>query len=253
MIITISGQYGSGGNEVGIRLAELLNYRMLDAQLVIRAREIYTAKSGSGEKPSWWPSRYNMPFYEEDDIPAPGTAYEQAEFKLKTDLIDAGAAFDDLGPESEGVRRAMLEAQSESILEYVESGNCIILGKCSNFVLRDRKDAVHVFATADLDVRINRIMHLYNITMDKVRGAKWMPPAYVIRNAGRFINMDATTAEELIRSTDKRRAVCYEFITGEKWGDLERFDFHLVGNDHNLDAQTDSLLKFIRERETAIS
>lgn len=160
MIITISGQYGSGGNEIGSRLAEILNYKMLDSQLVVRAREIYTEISGSTEKPIWWPSRYHTPFHEEDDFPHPGTPYEQAEFKLKTDLIATDTSFENLGPVADKVRKAMLDAQSKAILEFAEEGNCILFGKCSNFVLRDRKDAIHAFSTADLDVRIKRIRNL---------------------------------------------------------------------------------------------
>ena len=67
MIITISGQYGSGGNEIGQAVADKLGYRVLDSQLVIRAREIFKESTG-GEKPVWWPSRYNEPFCEEDDV-----------------------------------------------------------------------------------------------------------------------------------------------------------------------------------------
>ncbi|MCL1828334.1 MAG: cytidylate kinase-like family protein [Oscillospiraceae bacterium] len=257
MIITISGQYGSGGSDVGVRLAKLLNYRILDSQLVIRAREIYTATCGSSEKPGWWPSRYNIPFYEGDDTPSVGTAYEQAEFKLKTDLIDPNVAYEDLGSDADGVRKAMLDAQSKAIIECAGNGNCIALGKCSNFALRGRPDAVHVFSTADLDVRVKRIMNLYNWLdspdmPESGSGAAWMPPSYMLHDAGLFVNMSRSTVENLIHTTDKRRAACYEFITGEKWGDLETYDYHLSGNDLNLNEQTEKLLRIIREREAAL-
>lgn len=249
MIITISGQYGSGGNEVGARLAEALNYKLLDSQLVVRAREIYTEISGSTEKPIWWPSRYHTPFHEEDDFPRLDTPYEQAEFKLKTDLIATDTSFENLGPVADKVRQAMLEAQSKAILEFAEEGDCILFGKCSNFVLRDYPDSVHVFSTADLEIRIKRIRNLYNMSMKKMRGADGAPSAYTIRDARRFfINMSRKKATELILATDKRRASCYEFITGEKWGDLDRFDFLISGNDLNLDAQTDKLLETVKSK-----
>ena len=252
MIITISGQYGSGGSEVGIRLAELLKYRILDSQLVIRAREIYTSKSGSGEKPDWWPSRYNIPFHEADDLPAPGTAYEQAEFTLKTDLIDPDVAYKDLGPEAAGVRKAMLDAQSAAILECAEHGNCIALGKCSNFVLRGCPDSVHVFSTADWEKRVKRVTNLFNWLDNPSEGAAWVPPAYMLHDAGLYVNMSRGTVEDLIRTTDRRRASCYEFITGEKWGDLDTYDYHLVGNDIDTEELTQKLLRFITEREAAL-
>lgn len=249
MIITISGQYGSGGNEIGQALAEKLGYRVLDSQLVIRAREIFQA-STDGARPAWWPSRYNEPFYEEDDIPAPGTAYEQAKFRLKTDLLDNTEQFEDLGAAADPVRKAMLSAQSQAILEYVEGGNCIIFGKCSNYILRGRPDTIHVFTTAELDCRVKRIMNIYNLTMDKVKGARWFPPAYVVRNAGAFVNMSRATALDLIESTDHRRAACYEFITGEQWGYAPGFDFMLDGSG-DLTAHIEMLAAEVAKREKA--
>ena len=248
MIITISGQYGSGGNEIGQAVAEKLGYRILDSQLVVRAREIFKETTG-GEKPAWWPSRYNEPFYEEDDVPIPGTAYEQAKFKLQTDLIGPTEQLEILGSAAEPMQRAMYAAQKQAILEYVEGGDCVILGKCSNFVLRDRKDAIHVFTKADLESRIRRIMNLYNLTMDKVKGARWIPPAYFVRNAGAFFNMSRDTALELIEQTDHRRASCYEFITCEQWGCSSAFDFVFDGSNLDLTGPINILLTEIEKRE----
>ena len=248
MIITISGQYGSGGNEIGQAVADKLGYRVLDSQLVIRAREIFKESTG-GEKPVWWPSRYNEPFCEEDDVPLLGTAYEQAQFKLQTDLLGPAGQLEVLGDAAEPARRAMLSAQTQAIEEYIEGGNCVILGKCSNFILRGREDTLHVFTRAELESRIHRIMNLYNLTMDKVKGARWVPPAYFVRNAGMFVNMSRDAALSLIETTDHRRAACYEFITGEQWGHEPGFDFMLDGTNPDLSAHVDTLLHEIQRRE----
>lgn len=248
MIISISGQYGSGGNEIGIAIAERLGYRLLDSQLVTRAREIFTEETGGG-KPAWWPSRYGQPFFEEDDLPVPGTAYEQAQFRLQTDLIGSTEQYESLGSAADSIRQAMLSAQTRAIEEYIEGGNCVIFGKCSNYVLRDHPDSLHIFVSGDLEQRIKRICNLYNVTMDKVKGARWMPPAYAVRNAGRFINMSRGDALNLIDTTDHRRASCYEFITGEKWGGEEHYDMFIKTETKKLDKYIDQVMDAIEKKQ----
>ena len=196
MIITISGQYGSGGNEIGKALAEKLGYRILDSQLVIRAREIFNAHSG-GEKPVWWPSRNNEVFDEHDDIPELDCAYEQAKFRLQTDLIAPTQQYAVLGKDAEKYQAAMLYAQTRAIMEYIEDGNCIIFGKCSNFILRGRKDAIHIFTKADTESRIKRIMNLYNAPSEMKKAERWSPTAYSFEDTGNFKNMTKYTVQEV--------------------------------------------------------
>ena len=245
MIITISGQYGSGGDEVASRLAEILGYRIIDSKLVKKARELFTATYGSAEKPA---PHFGSLHYSGDDLPRPGTAQERAESALYTDLIYLDAEFDDLGEDTDTIRKAVLDVQSKVVFEYAESGNCILLGKGSDFILRGYPDAIHVFSKADLDIRIERIMNLYNLHMGKIRGIGWMRPAYAVQEAGQYVNMERSAARELILNTDRRRRAYYEFITEEKWGDPKNFDFIISGNEQDIQNQTDLLLQFIRDR-----
>jgi len=248
MIITISGQYGSGGNEVGMRLAEILDYKVFDAQLIVRAREIYMETGGRADKPSWWPSLSLKPYGDDDIFPRLGTALGQAELELQSDQMTSESSFANLGSETENFRRAMLESLTAAIAEYTKSGDCILFGKCSDFILRGLPDTIHVFSTADMDVRISRIMSQYNLNLDNVRGSKWLPPSYTLQEAGQLLNMERRDALELMYTTDKRRADLFEFLTGEHWGDLAHFDYHIVGNDLDLEMQTSLLLEFVREK-----
>ena len=248
MIITISGQYGSGGDEVGTRLAEILGYKIFESQLVLRAREIYTAAYGGTEKPALQHGSHNTVFHDEDNPPRPGTAYEHAEFKLKADLIYLDAEFEDLGPETDSIRQAVLDAQTKAVFEYAAGGNCVLFGKGSDYILRQRQDAIHIFSKADIEVRVKRVMNLYNLTMGKKRGG-WMQPAYAVQEAEQFVNMGRGAARELIYTTDRRRAAYYEFISGEKWGDPKKFDYIISGNDPDMEKQTDLLLQFVRDKE----
>jgi|GEM_PF-1480582 len=248
MIITISGQYGSGGNEIGERLAEILDYRIFDTQLIIRSREIYSEKSESADRPDWWPERRLTPFQEANDFPRLGSALWQAELDLKNDSITHDTSFKDFGSETENYRRAMLESLTQAVLECAEGGDCVLYGKCSDYILRDRQDAVHVFTTADMEVRIKRIMNLYNFSMEKVKGSKWLKASYTIQGAGDLLNMERRDAIELIYTTDKRRSDLFEFLTGEKWGDSEHIDFRIDGNGLNADEAENELIRYVQKK-----
>ena len=234
---------------MGGRLAEILGYRAFDAQLVVRARAIYTATYG-GEDSALQAESQNMLFHEEGTQPRPGTAYEQAEFKLKTDLIYLDAEFEDFDVDTESIRKAVLDAQTKAVHEFAEGGNCVLFGKASDFILRGHPDTIHVFSTADIEARIKRIMNVYNLSMDKKRGGRWLQPAYAIQEAEQYVNMGRGAARELIYTTDRRRAAYYEFITGEKWGNLKNYDYVISGNDLDMETQTDLLLQFIKNKES---
>ena len=248
MIITISGQYGSGGHEVGVRVAEILGYKVYDAQIIVRAREIYTRISERADKPSWWPSLKLTPYNTNDVFPHLGTALGQAELELKSDQMTSSSSFENLGEQTDSFRRAMMESLSGAIMEYAKDGDCILCGKGSDFILRGRPDAIHVFSTADMDARIKRIMSQYNLSLDSISGSKWLAPSYTLQEAGQLLNMERKDALELMYTTDKRRSDLFEFLTGERWGDLEHYDYQIVGNDLDLDTQTDAFLAFVRDK-----
>ena len=247
MIITISGQYGSGGFEIAEELAQKLNYRVLDSELVVRAREIFTKVNG-GEKPIWWPSRYNEAFNEKDDIVMPGKAYDQAKFKLQTDILGETEHIEPLTEEAAQTQKHMLEAQKQAILE----SNCILLGKCSNYVLRGRDDAIHVFTKAALETRVKRIADHYNFdtSVNQVDGRR-IPRAAAYIRAFESVNMDEEEIKDLIHVTDERRASCYEFITGECWARGEHFDFVFDTTDDDLEPCVNAIIGEIAKRGKA--
>jgi cytidylate kinase len=89
-------------------------------------------------------------------------------------------------------------SQSEINKKLADEGPCIILGRCSDYVLKDRDDVLNVFLHADLDTRVERISNKLGFPKSK--------------------------AKELIKKTDKRRASYYNYYTRRKWGDLKNFD-----------------------------
>ena len=249
MIITISGQFGSGVTEIGESLADILGYKVYDTQLVMRAREIYKTSIDDTDRPMLWPSGFITPFNDEDEYPQSGTAYDQAEAEINTDFISTDMSFEHMGETAGEVRKNMMEAQTKAVLEFAEGGNCIFFGKGTDFILRGYPNSVHAFSRADLDIRIKRIMNRYNMTTEKMKSS-WLLPSYSVQDAAQFINMGRKQATELVHSADYKRVAYYEFLTGEKWGDPEKYDYLIFGNDLNIEKETNKFLGFIREKES---
>ena len=66
-------------------------------------------------------------------------------------------------------------AQRNVICELADKGNCVIVGRCSDYILRDRKDVLNVFIHADFEYRKNRVVSVYGqkqFTPDKWADAK---------------------------------------------------------------------------------
>ena len=173
-IITISRQFGSGGRTVGHLIAEKLGIPFYDKELV----EQIAVDSGFAPK-----------FVEEHGEHAPG----------KSILSYAFAS----GGMSGGLSTAdfLWSIQCNAILQLAEKGPCVIVGRNADYILKDRKDVLHIFIHADMDFRADRIVRLY--------GESEKSP--VAR----------------LQEKDKRRSVNYQHYTGRKWGDAENYDLCL--------------------------
>lgn len=90
------------------------------------------------------------------------------------------------------INESIAEAQFSAIRRFAEEGPCVIIGRCADYVLRERDDVFNVFVRADLEQRIQRCMHRHDLT--------------------------ASEAKKLIRQTDKVRSAYYESHTDCKWG-----------------------------------
>ena len=91
--------------------------------------------------------------------------------------------------------------QRKVILDLAEKGNCVIVGRCADYILEDRDDVLNVFVHAGKDYRAKRIVLLYGET-DK-------PPA------------------KRLAEKDKKRALNYRHYTGREWGNVHNYDLSL--------------------------
>ena len=91
--------------------------------------------------------------------------------------------------------------QREVILRIADKGPCVIVGRSADYILKDRKDALHVFVHADMDFRAERIVRLYG--------------------------QSEKTPEQRLRDKDKKRAANYEHYTGREWGRSQNYTLTL--------------------------
>ena len=175
-IITVSRQFGSGGRTIAKALAERLGYAYYDSALV---EEV--AKE-TGFDPSYIADAGEY---------APGKSM-------------LSYAFSSASPHTSGKLGAtdyLWAAQCKVILDLAEKGNCVIVGRCADYILRERDDCLNVFIHAPKKYKAKRIVELYGVT-DK-------------------------SPEKRLEEKDTRRRVNYKYFTGKEWGLTENYHISL--------------------------
>ena len=166
-IITISREFGSGGRTIGKLVAQKLGYAFYDSEIVNKVAE----RSG-----------FSPEFIREHG------EYATAASSLLYALATASQySFGDLPT----LDKLYLE-QTKIIKELATQGNCVIVGRCADFVLRDRPDCLHVFICADEKYRAERIVNVYGENDKK--------------------------PEKRLHEKDQKRKVYYRNYTGRGWG-----------------------------------
>lgn len=107
----------------------------------------------------------------------------------------------------------LFSVQRKVILELAEKGSCVIVGRCADYILRDRADVLNVFIHADKKVRAKRIVDVY--------GANKYKP------------------EKRLDDKDKKRRVNYKYYTDRDWGDYHNYDLCLDSGTLGLEKCTE--------------
>ena len=170
-IITISREFGSGGRTIGKAVAQKLGIPCYDAELITEMAK----QSG----------------FAEDYVREAG---EYAPGGLLNSMFTSRAG----GPTNEDI---LWQIQCNIVAQLAKKGPCVIVGRCGDYILRDRPDVLKVFAHADMAFRAKRIVEVY--------GQREESP------------------EQRLKEKDKRRSTYYRFYTGRKWGQLDTYDLML--------------------------
>ena len=189
IIVTIARQYGSGGREIGERVARELGIPLYD-------KEIITDAAAKGELDT-------DIIKNADESAANSLLYTLA---MGSNVIGTTMHFGYKMP----INDKLFILQSEIIKEYARKGSCVIIGRCSDYVLREEKNVLRLFIYGDIEHRKARI-------------------------AERHPEIKSTQIIDSINKTDKRRASYYNFYTGNKWGKYDNYDMAINSSSLGID------------------
>ena len=148
-IYTIGREFGSGGREVGEKLAAKLGIKPYDKELLQQAAK----DSGFCEEI----------FENHDEKPTNSFLYSLVMDTYSVSGYSA-APFLDMP-----LNHKVFLAQFETIKKIAEKESCVIVGRCADYALSDNPDCINIFIHADLDVRIKNVSRNLNITENKAR------------------------------------------------------------------------------------
>ena len=178
-VITIARSYGSGGRKMGRLLAKELGYEYYDREIL----RIASDESGISEE-----------------------LFDQADEKQRLPLFRiAREAYtgEVIPPDSDDFisNENLFRYQAKIIRELAATRNCIIVGRCANFILRGRDNVLNVFVTAPVVDCVRRVMETDGLNLEE--------------------------AEKKIKKIDKRRADYFKYFTGRQWHDAALYDLCL--------------------------
>lgn len=142
MIITIGRQYGSGGREIGEKLAKRMNVPYYDKELLTEAAR----ESGLSEEL----------FLQSDEKPTNSLLYALA----------MGNSYANRPP----LNHTIFMAQFETIKKIAQNGPCVIVGRCADYSLRHMKNMVSVFVHASMEYRMERAINQYHVPEKQAKG-----------------------------------------------------------------------------------
>ena len=174
-VITISREFGSGGHSIGEAVAKKLDIPFYDGEIVTRA----AVESG----------------YAKELIEEQG---EAASASNKWFDISAASAMYFQSPQDE-----IFLAQRKVILDCAKKGPCVIVGRCSDYILKNAEiPCMNVLIHADMEHRITRVLERY----------------------GEIRNVDI---KKRIQKKDKQRRTYYRYYTDQYWGEYRNYDLAL--------------------------
>ena len=179
-IVTISRQYGSGGRYIGENLAKAMGVPCYDEKLIdMVAKESVFAQSFVADKG------------------------ERMTGSLLFNIASSLSFANNVFSTNNGVtlQDEIYFTQNRIIKELADKGPCVIVGRCADYILREREDCLNVFIFADNESKIERAEKYFNITREE--------------------------APAVLKKKDKARANHYKYYTDQEWGMASNYDLCL--------------------------
>lgn len=183
VVIAISREYGSGGRYVGKLLAQDLHIKLYDKEIIKLLVET---------------GNFSENFVENSE-------------ETKTMI----------GGNEYNVADKLFLAESKIIKKVANEDSCIIIGRCADYILKDRKDIYKIFLYSDIDSETKRVIKYYKV--------------------------NRKNAYEEVINTNKERAKYYYNYTGNNWHDFNNYDLVLNVDKFGIEKAAD-IIKSIIEK-----
>ena len=186
IIINVGRQVGAGGQEIGRMLAQDFDAKFYDRELLNLAAK----ESGFSEK-----------FFKQNDEKK---GFFRGLLNVQTPHFMGGSLYG-----SNFSQESLFKFQSDAIQKAANEGNCVFLGRCADYILRD-------FDNVKLVAKVKEL--------------------------------DEEHARKLIEHVEARRAQYYNYYTGKKWGAAESYDMCIDASILGLEETEKLIAEFIRKR-----
>lgn len=193
IIITIAREYGSGGRYVGKLLAKMLDLKFYDKNLI----RIVSDESG-----------LSATYIEENEQNIHGNLLSSFNTQYYNNLSNDDNLF---------------IAESNAIRNIAEKGGCVIVGRCSNYILRDNKNVISIFLYSDDNNKIKRAVKYYGLKEE---------------NAMKEINR-----------INKNREKHYNYYTHEKWRNINNYDLSINVDKLGIEKTAEFIAKFVENKK----
>lgn len=194
IIITIGRQFGSGGKSVADALGRKLGIPVYDSELITKAAQ---------------DSGFSAELFVERDE-------KRRFFSLSKIFTNTYSDTEDYMSDN-----GLFKMQSDTIRRIAEQGSAIIVGRCSDYILRDMDNVLDVFLTSPVEVRAERVAERLGISKEK--------------------------AEEVIEKKDSGRAEYYNYYTFGNWGHATTYDICLDSSLLGIEGTADFIIDFARK------
>lgn len=201
-VITIGRQFGSGGRELGHKLAETFGIQYYDKELLVEAARH---------------AGLSTEFFEHSDEKMPTFLSGLFSFNMG---VNPNVWYNGSNSISDD---SIYNAQSDVIRNIASTSSCVIVGRSSNYILRDHPRALHLFVHAPEEECVKRIMRRGDCRND-------------------------TEARNKLRKVNKLRSNFYNFYTDKRWGDASTYDLTFDSSKIDLADAVEVIAEYLRRR-----
>jgi len=194
IVITISREYGSGGRYVGRLVADKLGIKFYDKDFIIKVAE----ETGLSEE-----------YIENNEQKRDSLASLNNGYYVGLNNADE-----------------LFIKESELIKQVAQRESCVIIGRCSDYILKDKENVIKVFVYSDIKNKIKRATEIYNLSKQK--------------------------AEKEIKRIDKLRANHYKYYTEKDWNKHSNYDICINSDVLGVENSANLICQIVKEKEKSL-